>query len=99
VNSRSRMMVTIDASSIPSMKAEISTGFKKPERATSHFAVYSTNGDFTVIGTMDEILDMSSNITAAVYSWLIQHHHDDWLAQRRIEMMEGEDGNAESSAG
>ena len=63
------------------------------DRDDTAFSIMSDDGSIELIGTMDEVLDFSSSIALAVYGWVIDNGHADWINMAETVTTEGtEDG-------
>ena len=68
-------------------------------RATTILDLATVDGQFSVYGTMDELLDFGSKIMQGAYTWAIVSGHSEWLGD---DIQIGENGvisNGDRQAG
>jgi hypothetical protein len=51
----------------------------EPSRAATVLNVSSKDLEFSMLGTIDELLDFASDLVHTIYSWMLTNGHSDWL--------------------
>lgn len=73
------VIVTVDVSDRRQFGPVISMSPNAKTRAGTVLNISTTDLEFGLLGTVDELLDYASDIVGSVYSWILANGHADWL--------------------